>query len=280
MKGYRPLLIENLGISLPGIDVLRLQLNEHLQGTGLGSHSHRYGQLLVYLRGQGAQSVGGSRYEARSGTVIYAAPGQQHSFERERERRPLCLVLDIRLKPSLEDSEPRVVGMLPATSLNHIRLRISQLFAMRDIGKADRQLTVGAIILDVLDALLRAVGRLDARSAVTAGPRSLTRSSERVIMSFISDPCADLVFLAGKIGYQRDYLNRMLKSECGLTLGQLRARVRLREAQRFLRRGKSIGEVAGNVGIDDQNYFARWFRLQTGLSPSAWRTQFPIRHLT
>ena len=280
MKGYRPLLIENLGISLPGIDVLRLQLNEHLQGTGLGSHSHRYGQLLVYLRGQGAQSVGGSRYEARSGTVIYAAPGQQHSFERERERRPLCLVLDIRLKPSLEDSEPRVVGMLPATSQNHIRLRISQLFAMRDIGKADRQLTVGAIILDVLDALLRAVGRLDARSAVTAGPRSLTRSSERVIMSFISDPCADLVFLAGKIGYQRDYLNRMLKSECGLTLGQLRARVRLREAQRFLRRGKSIGEVAGNVGIDDQNYFARWFRLQTGISPSAWRTQSPIRHLT
>ena len=34
MKGYRPLLIENLGISLPVLDVLRLQLNEHLQGTG------------------------------------------------------------------------------------------------------------------------------------------------------------------------------------------------------------------------------------------------------
>ena len=280
MKGYRPLLIENLGISLPGIDVIRLQLNEHMQGTGLGSHSHRYGQLLVYLRGQGAQRVGGSRYEARSGTVIYAAPGQQHGFEQVRKRNPLCLVMDIRLKSSLENSQPKTVGLLPATSLNHIRSRMSQLFAMRDIGKVDRQLTVGAIILDVLDSLLRAVGQLDARPAGNAGSRSLTRSAERAILSFLSDPSADLALLAGKIGYQRDYLNRMLKSECGLTLGQLRARVRLREAQRFLRQGKPIGEVSSNVGIDDQNYFARWFRLQTGITPSAWRGESPVRHLT
>ena len=276
MKGYRPLLIENLGISLPVLDVLRLQLNEHLQGTGPGSHSHRHGQLLVYLRGRGAQSVAGNRYAARSGTVIYAAPGEQHSFERERERSPLCLVLDIRLKRGLENSRAGVVGMLPATALNHIRSRISQLFAMRDIGKADRQLTVSAIILDVLDALLRAVGRLDARPAVNAGTRSLTRSAERVILSLLSDPSVDLAFLAGKIGYQRDYLNRMLKSECGLTLGQLRASLRLREAQRLLRSGKAIGEVASNVGMDDQNYFARWFRQQTGISPSSWRNREPM----
>ncbi|MCP4847694.1 MAG: AraC family transcriptional regulator [Verrucomicrobiaceae bacterium] len=271
MKGYRPLLIENLGISLPGIDVLRLQLNEHLQGSGLGSHSHRYGQLLVYLRGQGAQCVGGRRYEARSGTVIYAAPGEQHSFEQERERNPLCLVMDISLKSGLEDSQPGSVGMLPASALNHLRSRMSQLFAMRDIGKSDRQLSVGAIILDVLDVLLRAIGRLDPRASANVGSRSLTRSAERAILSFLSDPSADLAFLADRLGYQRDYLNRRLKSECGLTLGQLRARVRLREAQRFLCLGISVGEVASKVGIDDQNYFARWFRMQAGVSPSDWR---------
>jgi AraC family L-rhamnose operon transcriptional activator RhaR len=142
---------------------------------------------------------------------------------------------------------------------------------MRDIGESDRQLTVGATILDVLDALLRAVGRLDERSAGTAGPRSLTRSAERAILSSLPDPAINLVALAEQIGYQRDHLNRILKSECGLTLGQLRARLRLREAQRFLRREMAIGEVATHVGIDDQNYFARWFRAQTGISPSAWR---------
>jgi AraC family transcriptional activator of pobA len=273
MKEYRPLLIENLGISLPGIEVLRLQLNEHLQGSGPENHSHGHGQLLVYLRGQGAQVVDGKRYDARSGTVIYAAPGKRHGFERERARSPLCLVLDVRFKSELQRPKPAVVGTLPATSLNHIRSRVTQLFAMKDLGKADRQLTVGAIILDVLDALLRTVGMLDARPAANAGHNSLTRSAEKVIMKFLPDPSADLALLARELGYQRDYLNRALKSECGLTLGQLRARMRLREAQRFLRSGKPVGEVACDVGIDDQNYFARWFRQQTGTSPSAWKRQ-------
>ncbi len=271
MKRYRPLLMEKLGISLPGIEVIRLQLNEHLPGENLGAHSHRYGQLLVYLKGRGWQSVAGRCYAARTGAVIYAAPGQEHSFERERERSPLCLVLDIRLDEKFGQARSQVIGMLPATSLNHIRSRVSQLFAMRDIGASDRKLTVGAIILDVLDALLRAVGRLDELSVSTVGGRCLARSAERAILSFISDPAVNLATLAEHIGYQRDHLNRILKSECGLTLGQLRARIRLREAQRFLRRGMAIGEVATHVGIDDQNYFARWYRAQTGISPSAWR---------
>lgn len=271
MKGYRPLLMEKLGISLPGVEVIRLQLNEHLPGENLGTHSHRHGQLLVYLKGRGSQSVGGRRYAARTGAVIYAAPGQQHSFERERERSPICLVLDVKLDERFGHSQSQVIGMLPATSLNQIRSRVSQLFAMRDIGASDRKLTVGAIILDILDALLRTVGRLDELSAGVMGARSLTKSAERAILACISDPAVSLAILAGKLGYQRDHLNRILKLECGLTLGQLRARIRLREAQNFLRRGLAIGEVATHVGIDDQNYFARWYRAQTGVSPSAWR---------
>ena len=31
--------------------------------------------------------------------------------------------------------------------------------------------------------------------------------------------------------------------------------------------------IAAAVGIDDRNYFSRWFRRQTGLSPTEWRRQ-------
>ena len=33
----------------------------------------------------------------------------------------------------------------------------------------------------------------------------------------------------------------------------------------------SIGDIATLVGMDDQNYFTRWFRKQTGQTPSRWR---------
>ena len=54
-------------------------------------------------------------------------------------------------------------------------------------------------------------------------------------------------------------------------LGQLRARVRLRKAAALLEQRKSVQETGEAVGILDANYFARWFRQQTGVSPSSWR---------
>ena len=44
------------------------------------------------------------------------------------------------------------------------------------------------------------------------------------------------------------------------------------EATRLLRGSdRSIGDIATLVGMDDQNYFTRWFRKQTGQTPSRWR---------
>ncbi|HWA85899.1 MAG TPA: helix-turn-helix transcriptional regulator, partial [Opitutus sp.] len=71
-------------------------------------------------------------------------------------------------------------------------------------------------------------------------------------------------------GYQRDHLNRLVKKETGLTLGQFRAQRRLSRAKELLARGVKVGDVAGEIGLPDQSYFARWFRRQTGQSPSHW----------
>jgi AraC family L-rhamnose operon transcriptional activator RhaR len=71
-------------------------------------------------------------------------------------------------------------------------------------------------------------------------------------------------------GYQRDHLNRLVKRETGLTLGQLRMQRRLARAKELLAQGIRVADVAEAVGVLDQNYFARWFRRQTGQPPSRW----------
>lgn len=133
-------------------------------------------------------------------------------------------------------------------------------------------LQVGAVILDVLDQALAALGFLgDKRPPVRA--LRFCRQVERVLAAGNrQDHDQSLNELARQLGYQQDYLNRQLKAECGLTLGQLRARARLEQSQRLLRdRRLSISAVAERVGLLDNNYFARWFKQQTGMSPSAWR---------
>ena len=72
-------------------------------------------------------------------------------------------------------------------------------------------------------------------------------------------------------GYQRDHLNRLVKKETGLTLGQYRAQLRLAKAKELLDGGAKIAPTGAAIGLADQGYFARWFRRQTGQTPSAWR---------
>ncbi|MGI9242303.1 MAG: helix-turn-helix transcriptional regulator, partial [Verrucomicrobiales bacterium] len=202
--------------------------------------------------------------------VIYVAPGQVHAFERQRTRRPLCLVIDIALDPDRPMS--RSVTRLNATELTRIRARLSSLFGLREFDPATMVLQLGAVILDVLDPSLAGLGYLG-ETRPAAPPAHITHKVERALAS-IERENEDWTLrdLAKRLGYQQDYLNRQLKAECGLTLGQLRARSRLEKAQRLLRdRSRSIADVAEAIGLLDNNYFARWFKQQTGLTPSAWR---------
>jgi len=119
--------------------------------------------------------------------------------------------------------------------------------------------------------VLRACGWLKPMNRFgTATRRTMTHKAERVIAANDSTELS-LKDLAERIGFQRDHLNRALREECGLTLGQLRARHRLAKAQDLLRKNQPVQTVALQAGFSDQNYFSRWFRQQTGVTPTAWR---------
>ncbi len=273
MRNYRPIIIEKIGISLPDIKILKLRLNEHLPESRSSFHSHEHGQLLIYLRGCGEQTVQGKRYPARAGTVIYVGPNERHRFERERSRQPLCLVIDVNLLSKNKNRSITPLGELPATELNLIRSRVSQLFEMRGPGSEDRIVAVGAVILDILDPVLRAIGWLESKGFKRESRGAVNTRVEKIINDRIEDSSLSLSKISKMLGFQGDHLNRLLKKESGLTFSQIRSQLRLRKAQRMLIKGSRIGDVCAAVGMNDQNYFARWFRSQVGTAPTKWRSK-------
>ena len=81
-----------------------------------------------------------------------------------------------------------------------------------------------------------------------------------------------LTDLIEKIGLQKDHLNRVLKRECGLTVSQLLSEARLEKAKSLLSDPNlQIQDAGSGAGFEGRNYFARWFRKQTGQSPRDWR---------
>ena len=161
-------------------------------------------------------------------------------------------------------------GWLPAEELARVRGRLNQLAHERG-KKFDKhgslELGAGGIALLLLEscrhACLSKVPMDNDGSAIT---RRLLRSFE--VKEKVPTPGE----LARKVGLQKDYLNRLVRRSTGLTLGQWRNRELLKACERELARGGRIGEAALNLGFSDANYFSRWFRQQTGMTPRAWQS--------
>lgn len=81
-----------------------------------------------------------------------------------------------------------------------------------------------------------------------------------------------LASYADEIGISENYLSRLIKQSTGRSVGAWIDIVRIQRAKQLLAStGLSIIDVATSVGVEDQSYFARLFRKETGMTPSAYR---------
>ena len=74
----------------------------------------------------------------------------------------------------------------------------------------------------------------------------------------------------------KSYFCRIIKEELGCTFTEYVNRLRIERSKVLLRSsGISIAEVACAVGFDDQSYFTRIFKKQTGVAPGKYRENRP-----
>jgi len=73
----------------------------------------------------------------------------------------------------------------------------------------------------------------------------------------------------------RFQLYRQVKAKTGVSPKDIRNQQRVKEAIRFLKRANlSMKDIATLAGFKDQAYFCRFFKRQTGFTPTQWRKQF------
>jgi len=246
---------------------LRLCVNQHLpELEWVRSHRHDFAQCLLYLSGHGIQQVDGRNYPVNAGSLVCVPSGCPHAFEKQSPRVPLCLVVDFRVSACRQALQ--AVSRLNAADLSLVRQRLSWLMAVA--GTRDDtalQAREAAAVLDVAGILLGlAAGSIHSNKA-----RPVSDKIRRLI-SAGDLRSVTIGYLVEEVGLQRYHLNRVLKRECGLTVGQLLAEARLEKAKVLLSDpGLQIQDVGGDVGFVDRNYFARWFRKQAGQSPREWR---------
>lgn len=68
------------------------------------------------------------------------------------------------------------------------------------------------------------------------------------------------------------YLSRVFKELTGITVGDFINRTRLEKVENLLKSSRlTVLEISRKLGFATDNYFCRWFRKQTGMSPHQYR---------
>ncbi|MCX6971960.1 MAG: AraC family transcriptional regulator [Verrucomicrobia bacterium] len=271
MKNYRPLLLQEIDVRLPGLRVRRLRMNRHLPEVDqLAEHSHSFTQILCYLSGKGIITANGRTYETGPGSVAFLPPHCLHSFRETSGRRPLCLVLDLDWRGAVKHGF--FLNRLSQSQAGDIKRELAALAKVSDPGHASCRLLAAAGILRILDTQLRATGGLPAHQRETP---AFVRKFERLLNQG-ETPLPEIAGLARSMGYQTDYLNRIFKQATGQTLREYRDALLLKKTIRLLREKSQIKDVCAQLGFLDQNYFSRWFKKQTGLQPSVYANAKPL----
>jgi YesN/AraC family two-component response regulator len=79
--------------------------------------------------------------------------------------------------------------------------------------------------------------------------------------------------VAQAIGASQNYLSQIFRKELGISPWDYLTRYRIKQAERLLRcTTETISTIAKTVGFEDPAYFGRVFRMQTGVSPTVFRT--------
>jgi AraC family transcriptional activator of pobA len=272
MHHFRSLPIQNISVRTPSLHILTLAVHRHLpELISVKQHRHGWNQALLYLSGHGWQTVSEDKIWIVPGTLMMVPSGVPHAFARSGNIPPLCLVIDFRQR-----DRPRghtVASSLNRSELAQIRQSLASLKRWQAGANGALRCESAVLVLQILISLLRSAGWIEREMPARSGRPA------RAILSLLSkvEPSAPLTEIIKRSGYQRDHLNFLIKRETGLTLGQYRAKQRLILSKRLLSEGVRIAAVAATAGLPDQSYFSRWFRRQTGQSPSAWSRGVMVR---
>ncbi|RKP55943.1 helix-turn-helix domain-containing protein [Pararobbsia silviterrae] len=167
-------------------------------------------------------------------------------------------------------------AMIPVTGESVTDATLMKLFEPieREFRRSDRG--YGAAGISMLVALFVQIARLGERRETSATPGHERRAAHlRRFRELIAEHCRThepVEFYADKLGITAAQLGRLCRDELSSSPTALVNAHLMREAQRDLvYSGLSIKQVAHGLGFSDVAYFSRYFRKQTGVTPTQFQ---------
>jgi|HubBroStandDraft_1064217.scaffolds.fasta_scaffold18242_4 AraC family transcriptional activator of pobA len=265
------------------VHVETIAARSQLHHWRIGEHLHKdLHQILIIWRGRVEAHLDGQRTVLRGPAFINVPPMTVHAFRFATDTDGLvitytaCLAHEIvRDTGSLGEALHHAIGsrirraQLAATDIEQLA---TMLYRESARGAAGRDSALHGLLTTLVTNLVRL-----AQVTVIAGSSAANRDREMVAQfrevlekHYRGHP--DVKEYARQIGTSETALRKACVKIVGQSPSQLVHARMLIEAERLLRyTGKSIAEIAYDLGFDDPAYFSRFFAKGMGVSPRSFR---------
>lgn len=255
----------------PGGDVLievpgAVIIHQKIRAREVSEHAHDGHEFFLPLQGEIRIRVQGRELKAGPGKMIYLPPDIPHSFESSRTTSGERLILILSSSAwRAEGGGKFAPSLLPASQLVK---EVAFHLLIHPRARAARALV--ATLVQVLSELLESPEpessvRLSQLGDRTEDPR-VQAACEYIRVHATEEISVDEVARAAGLSVRN--LNRLMMIELGASPKKLIVLHRIDRARRLLKKGRSVTDVAMEVGYSSVSQFIATFRRTTGQLPS------------
>lgn len=257
----------------------------HNRAQATSPHRHDYYELLFVEDGAGQHIIDYESYEIKPPVFYFLTRGQIHFWKLTKELKGKVLLF------------PREFLIPPATGFNQyddllifntlskapcIHVEDKEYQKMQELfngiqeeflGQPERNLTVLRAFTHILLVNLLRIHAKDQKTDITDNTNTMVRKfrqlvTENFVMIRSVQEYADL------IGISATHLRETVKDLTGYSPGQIIRQEIIFEAKRMLANTDSTtAEIGYSLNFEDTSYFSRFFKRETGLSPSRYREE-------
>lgn len=244
--------------------VTTLSVYSHGADGSYPARFHKDLELVVVWEGSLDVMVDGMNYTLGAGDVCAVFPNVLHAITAQKCRKSLILV-----SPALVPVVANLKPGNPVIRAEQIDPIVPALFQRcLKLFKEDNHSLLVQHINSILGELL---------PLLAVGKRSASPELVHQIVEFILDHYNDhitLELLAKKIGYSKFHISRTVADTFGCNFRTLVNNYRISAAEEMLLyKEKSVAEIAGACGFQNQSTFNRVFLQHNGVTPSEYRNQ-------
>ncbi len=252
-------------------------LNAHFIQHAYPRHSHDYYVVSLIERGYQSFTHKGVKYLTPPGGIILINPDAVHTGEAVDEQG-----FELRsLYPTTTHMEMAVLELTGRhQALPFFKdVQVKQSWASNSILSLHKSISQGASPLECESRFTSTLAQLIKEYAdVSYTERKPGKEIEaiqhaiRYIEEFYAQGVS-LKELAQYVALSPYYLLRVFRTEVGMPPYAYLESVRIRQAQRLLKAGKSLAEVSVEVGFSSQSHMTRWFKKIIGATPGQYAQQ-------